>query len=50
MNKVRKPNNPKNKNLVYYDWELIGWPFHGICHDGPVNSEQMFGQISRLAG
>jgi hypothetical protein len=50
MNKVQNPNNPKNKNFVYYDWELIGWLLHGICHDGPVNSEQMFGQISRLAG
>ena len=38
MNKVQKPYNPKNKKLVYYDWELIGWLLHGICHDDPVNS------------
>jgi len=50
MNKVQKPNNPKNKNLVYYDWELIGCLHHGICHDGPVNLDQMFGHTSRMAG
>ena len=50
MNKVQKSNNPKNKNLVYYDWELIGLLLHRICHEGPVNSEQTFGQFSRLAG
>jgi hypothetical protein len=50
MNKIQKQKNPKNNDLVSYDWELIGWLLHGIYRDGPVNSEQMFGQVSRLAG